>query len=123
MIDAIVQWLHLIPKRFLIFCQHAQEWIFVVGVKFRKHYVPLLVLVSNLKKDQSAVALVVRQTLEVVSSVHCQETNESTTIAKIKEIDIQESFFLLSTTIFSSRIGNKSSAPQTSLSQKNDLSS
>ena len=72
----LVQLLHLIPERFLTFSQHAQEWIFGVWVKLRKHYVALLVLVSNLKEDPSAVVLVVHQALEVVSAVHCQERNE-----------------------------------------------
>ena len=50
------------------FSQHAQEWMFGVLVKLREHYVALLVsikivlmvLVSNLKEDQSAVVLVVQ---------------------------------------------------------------
>jgi hypothetical protein len=70
----LVQLLHLIPKRFLTFNQHAQEWIFDVEAKLRKHYVTLLAvikyvllgLVSNLKEDQSAFVLV----------VHCHERNE-----------------------------------------------
>ena len=36
----------------------------------------LLILVSNLKEDQSAVVLVVHQALEVVPTVHCQGRNE-----------------------------------------------
>ena len=48
---------------------------------------------------------------------------KSTTIEKKTEIDIQERFFfLLPTTISSSRIGNKSLTSQTSLSKKDDLS-
>ena len=43
----------------------------------------LLVLVSNLKEDQSAVALV----------VHCQERNETNNHRNKTEIGIQESFF------------------------------
>ena len=72
----LVHWLHLISERFLIFSQHAQEWIFGVSVKRRKHYVALLVLESNLKEDPSAVVLVVHQALEAVSAVHCSEINE-----------------------------------------------
>ena len=37
---------------------------------------PLLVLVSNIKEDQSAAVLVVHRALEAVSTVHCQERNE-----------------------------------------------
>ena len=72
----LVQLLHLIPEKFLIFRQHASEWILGVWVKLRKHYVALLVLVSNLNEDQSAVVLVVHQVLQGVSAVHCQERNE-----------------------------------------------
>ena len=43
-------------------------------MKLRKHYVVLLVL--NLKEDQSAVGLVVHHALEVVSAVHCHKRNE-----------------------------------------------
>ena len=71
----LLQLLHP-QERFLIFCQHAQDWIFGVWVKLRKYYVALLVLVLNLEEDQSAVVLVVHQALEVVSAVHCQERNE-----------------------------------------------
>ena len=67
----LVQLLHLIPERILTFSQHAQEWIFEIQVRWRKHSVALLVLVSNLKEDQSAVVLVVQQTLEAVLAVHC----------------------------------------------------
>jgi hypothetical protein len=38
--------------------------------------VALLVLVSNLKEDHSAVILVVHQALDAVLAVHCQERNE-----------------------------------------------
>ena len=72
----LVQLLHLIPKRFLTFSQRAPEWTFGVWGKLRTHHVALLALVSNLKEDQSAVVLVVHQTLEAVSAVHCQERNE-----------------------------------------------
>ena len=72
----LVQLLHLIPERFLILFQHAQECIIGIYVKWRKHYVALLVLVPNLKEDQSAVVLVVHQALEAVSAVRCQERNE-----------------------------------------------
>ena len=50
----LVQLLHLIPTRFFTFSQHAQEWIFGVQVKWRQHYVALLVLVLNPKEDPSA---------------------------------------------------------------------
>ena len=43
---------------------------------------------------------------------------KSTVVEKKTEIDIRESFFLLFTTTSSSRIGNKSSASQTSLLKK-----
>ena len=76
-------WLRLRPVQllhpqegFLIISQHAPEWIFGVEVKLRKHDVALLLLVPNLKEDQSAVVLVVYQVLESISAVHCQETNE-----------------------------------------------
>jgi hypothetical protein len=84
----------------------------------------LLVLVLNLEEDQSAVVLVVHQTLEVVSWL-CAVRKEmkSTTIQEKSEIDIQESFFLLFTSISSSRIENKSSTSKTSLSEKDNLSS
>ena len=72
----LVQWLHLIPERFLTFSQHAQEWIFGIWVTWWQHYVALLVLVSNRKEDQSAAVLVVHQALEVVSVVHCAERDE-----------------------------------------------
>ena len=72
----LVQLLHPISEGFLTSSQHAQEWILGVQVKWRKHYVALLVLVSNLNEDQSAVVLVVHQALEAVSAVHCQERNE-----------------------------------------------
>ena len=72
----IVQLLHLILERCLTFSQHAQEWIFGVWVKWRKHYVALLVLASNLKEDQSAIVPLVHHTLESVSAVHCQGRNE-----------------------------------------------
>ena len=45
-------------------------------MELRKHYVALLILVSNLEEDQSAVVLVVCQVLEAVSAMHCQERNE-----------------------------------------------
>ena len=80
----LVQWLHLILERFLTFSQHEQERMFVTEVKLRKHYVALLaiietvllVFVSNLEEDLSAVVLVVHQALEVISAVHCQERKE-----------------------------------------------
>ena len=72
----LVQLLHLILERFLTFSQHAQEWISEVEVKWRKHHVALLALVLDLKEDPSAVALVVHQALEAISTVHCQERNE-----------------------------------------------
>jgi hypothetical protein len=70
----LVQLLHLISERYLIFSQHAQKWISVLQVKSRKYYVALLaaitmvllVVVSNRKEDRSAVVL----------AVHCQERNE-----------------------------------------------
>ena len=46
-----------------------------------------------------------------------------TTIEKKTEIEIQESLFLLFTTVSSSGIRNKSATSQTSLSIKDDLSS
>ena len=53
----------------------------------------------------------------------CTVRNEmnSTTIKKKTEVDIEESFFLLSKTISSSRIWNWSRTFQTSLSRKGDL--
>ena len=70
----LVQLLHLLPERFRTVSQHALEWIFGVWVRWRKHYVVLLaaikivllVSVSNIKEDQSAVVLV----------VHYQDRNE-----------------------------------------------
>ena len=114
----LVQLLRLIPERFLTFSQHAQGWIFGVWVRLRKHYVALLVLVSNLKEDQSAVALVVHQALEMVSAAHCQERNEINNHRKENRHWHSREFFLLSTTISSSRIWNKSSTSQTSLLKK-----
>ena len=67
---------HPIPERFLIISQHAQEWIVGVWVNLGNHYVALLIRVSNLKEDQSAVVLVVHQAQEAGSAVHCQERNE-----------------------------------------------
>ena len=72
----LAQLLHLIPERFFTFCPHAQEWIFRVWVTLRKHCLVVLVIVSNLKEDQSVGALVVHQALEVVSAAHYQERNE-----------------------------------------------
>ena len=72
----LVQWLHPIPEKFFTVSQLAQEWICGILVKWRKHYVALLVLVSNVKEDQSAVVIVVHQALEAVSAVHCQERNQ-----------------------------------------------
>jgi hypothetical protein len=71
----LVQFLH--PEEgFLIFGQHAKEWMFGFEVKLRKYYMASLVIVSNLKEDQSAVVLVMQQALEAVSTVHCQEIDE-----------------------------------------------
>ena len=71
------QLLHLIPDRFLIFSQHAQEWIFrIEGKLFAAIKIVPLILVSNLRADQYAIVLVVYQALEVISAVHCQEGNE-----------------------------------------------
>ena len=114
----LVQRLHLIPERFLTFSQHAPEWIFGVEVKWRKHYVALL---GTCIKSQGR---------PVCSCSHCvpgagggigcalsgKKRNQQR--SKRKQIDIQESFFLLFTTISSSRIGNKSSTSQTSLLKK-----
>ena len=61
-------------------------------MKLRKHYVPLLILVSNLKEDQSAFVLVVHQTLEMVSAVQCSGSDEINKHRKKIEMDIQESF-------------------------------
>ena len=73
----LVQLLHLIPKRFLTFSQHAQKWIFRIQLKlFATRKIVLLVLVSNLQEDQSAAVFAVHQALEVVSAVQCQERNE-----------------------------------------------
>ena len=72
----LVQWLHTTPERFLTFSQHAQIWIVGVEVKWPKHHVALLVLVPNLKEDQSAGGIAVHQALQAVSAVHCQERNE-----------------------------------------------
>ena len=73
----LVQLLHLIPERFLIFCQYAQEWMFEVWVKLRKQNVALMVLVLKLKEGQYAVVLAVHQALQVGSAVQCQERNET----------------------------------------------
>ena len=89
----LVQLLHLIPERFLILCQHAQEWIFEIQVKWRKHSVALLASVSNLKEDQSVVALVVQQTLEAVLVVHCQEGNEINNNRKENRLTFEKVFF------------------------------
>jgi hypothetical protein len=53
----------------------------------------LLVFVSNRKEDQSAVVLVVHEALDAVSAVHCKEGNEINNNRKETEVDIQESFF------------------------------
>ena len=70
----LVQLIRLIPERFLTFCQHAQDWIVGVWVKLRKRYVALLVL--NLNEGPSAVARVMHQALEAVSTVHGHERDE-----------------------------------------------
>ena len=122
----LVQLRHLVPERFLIFCQHAQEWIFGVEVKWRKQHVALLgaiktvlsVLVSNLKKDQSAVVLVAHQALEVVSGVHCQERDAINHHRNENRDWHSRKFSLLFTLISISRIRNKLSTSQTSLSKK-----
>ena len=82
----LVHLLHLIPERFLTFCQHAKEWIVEVSMKLRQAYVVLLaaieivllVPVSNLKRYQSAAVLV----------VHYQKEMKATTIEKETEINI-----------------------------------
>ena len=59
-------------------------------MKLRKQHVALLavikmvllVLVSNLKEDQSTAVLVVHQALEAVSVVRCQERNKINTSRK-----------------------------------------
>ena len=51
----LVQLLHPIPKSFLTFSQHAQEWIVGVWVKWRKHYMALLA-VGNCIKSQARPA-------------------------------------------------------------------
>ena len=116
-------WLMLVQflypqERFLIFSQHAQECIFEVWVKWRKHCVALLVIVSNLKEDQSAVALSVYQALEAVPTMHFQERNEINNHRKENSDWHSRKFFLLFTTISSSRIWNEPSAFQTSLLKK-----
>ena len=82
----------------------------------------LLILVSNLKEDQSAVVLVVYQVLEVISAVHCQERNEINNNRK-ENTDRHSRKFLSSSFVYSHQsllqeFEINSSTSQTSLLKK-----
>ena len=62
-------------------------------MELRKHYVALLVFVTNLEENPSTVVLVVHQALEAVSAVHCQESNEINNHRKEKRDSHSRKFF------------------------------
>lgn len=101
----LFQLLHLIPTRFLIFCQYAQEWTCGVLVKLRKHYVVLLVPVANLKEDRSAFVVVVHQALEAASTVHCQNRNRiNDTLKENRDWRSRKLFSFIHNNIFSKNL-------------------
>ena len=51
----LVQLLNLIPKKLLLFCQHAPEWISEVQLQSRKRYVALLAVDTCIKSQRRPV--------------------------------------------------------------------
>ena len=80
----LVQLLHLIPKRFLTFSQHAPERIFGVSVKLPTYYVALLAALKTVRwylyqisrKTSLQLFSLSTRRREVVSAMHCQERND-----------------------------------------------
>ena len=116
----LVQLLHLIPERLLDLqsaCARMDMWGFSKLAEVLCGAVGSVYQIS--RKTRLQLFSLCTRGCRSVSAVHCSRKKWNQQQSKRNsEIDTRESFFLLSTTISSSRIGNKSSTSQTSLSKE-----